>query len=594
MQYRVQVTINPVTGASYFGYPIYLQVTIDGTSRVTTTLKAANPSQWSSAIVYTSAWFTVENKTSGTTSVSFRIYSGSGSSRNTTYSYAMIVDPAASILAPVSGTLGQPMQLQLTRYGSDFIDTVTWKAGTQSGIIATLSQDTEFTFVPEISLAAQNTTGEAVQINFTVSTYQANGTELVAQSTRSAVAQIPATVVPTAALAVSDSTQVLDTYGKYVQGQSVLQLEVDAQEAYEAPITVYSITADGKSYNTQSVVAGGPIAGSGTLIASAYVSDARGRKSQTDFQNIEVIPWTRPVISNVTAERANSDGTPNETGDYAKITFDASISPVEQKNTARYSITYQSSARAATTIELTELNDQYVVSQKEVIFEAAAASAFEIQVIAQDAFAQSKAYSSIPIAFRIINAATSGDSIAFGRVSTPGKGFEVDMPATFYQNVTLPEEVIKAIVLAAHPVGSLYWSEDSTDPSEIFGGTWERIKDVFILAAGDTYAAGTTGGEATHTLTVDEIPSHSHSIHTANSTAPSQWNGAHLQRTNTGYYNNEHEGIINNTGGGAAHNNMPPYETYYCWKRIEDAADETTAILGAGENLIVTIDEPID
>lgn len=67
-------------------------------------------------------------------------------------------------------------------------------------------------------------------------------------------------------------------------------------------------------------------------------------------------------------------------------------------------------------------------------------------------------------------------------------------------------------ILAAHPVGSLYWSSQSTDPGTLFGGTWTRIKDKFILAAGDTYTNGATGGAATVTLTVNNMPSHSHTI----------------------------------------------------------------------------------
>ncbi len=52
------------------------------------------------------------------------------------------------------------------------------------------------------------------------------------------------------------------------------------------------------------------------------------------------------------------------------------------------------------------------------------------------------------------------------------------------------------ILLLAHPVGSLYWSMEATDPAALFGGTWEQIKDQFVLAAGDTYKAGTSGGAA--------------------------------------------------------------------------------------------------
>ncbi len=66
-------------------------------------------------------------------------------------------------------------------------------------------------------------------------------------------------------------------------------------------------------------------------------------------------------------------------------------------------------------------------------------------------------------------------------------------------------------ILAAHPVGSLYWTESTENPNTTFGGgTWVQIKDKFILAAGDTYTNKATGGIATVTLTVANLPSHSH------------------------------------------------------------------------------------
>lgn len=50
-----------------------------------------------------------------------------------------------------------------------------------------------------------------------------------------------------------------------------------------------------------------------------------------------------------------------------------------------------------------------------------------------------------------------------------------------------------------HPIGSIYISASSTNPGTIFGGTWSRIKDTFLIASGDTYSPGSTGGAATHT-----------------------------------------------------------------------------------------------
>lgn len=61
-----------------------------------------------------------------------------------------------------------------------------------------------------------------------------------------------------------------------------------------------------------------------------------------------------------------------------------------------------------------------------------------------------------------------------------------------------------------YPVGSIYMSVNATDPGKLFGGTWQRIKERFLLGAGDTHAAGNTGGEFEHTLTLDEMPSHIH------------------------------------------------------------------------------------
>lgn len=63
-----------------------------------------------------------------------------------------------------------------------------------------------------------------------------------------------------------------------------------------------------------------------------------------------------------------------------------------------------------------------------------------------------------------------------------------------------------------YPVGSVYITSSSTSPATAFGGTWTQIKDRFPIACGSTYANGTTGGKATHTLTVAKMPQHKHRL----------------------------------------------------------------------------------
>lgn len=125
---------------------------------------------------------------------------------------------------------------------------------------------------------------------------------------------------------------------------------------------------------------------------------------------------------------------------------------------------------------------------------------------------------------------------------------------------------ISTILSKVYPVGSIYMSVNSASPATLFGGTWERIKDQFLLAAGDKYAAGKTGGEATHTLTENEIPAHRHSIWFPNAGGEQS---AAIGYPEAGSKNTWYAEASKTAGagGGAAHNNMPPYLTVYVWKR---------------------------
>ena len=119
------------------------------------------------------------------------------------------------------------------------------------------------------------------------------------------------------------------------------------------------------------------------------------------------------------------------------------------------------------------------------------------------------------------------------------------------------------LVDLVYPVGSIYMSVNAVDPGTILGGTWEQIKDRFLLSAGDTYEGGATGGEATHTLSINEIPSHNHGIpHGYLGLTPAELNVSYSDTMKTGTYQ-----PTTSTGGNQPHNNMPPYLTVYMWKR---------------------------
>lgn len=140
---------------------------------------------------------------------------------------------------------------------------------------------------------------------------------------------------------------------------------------------------------------------------------------------------------------------------------------------------------------------------------------------------------------------------------------------------------MRTIIDTIYPVGAYFWSSEDKDPATFIGGTWEQVKDRFILAAGDTHAAGSTGGEAQHTLTVDEMPRHTHYSNDGwdGYTDINYRNDAYKYITygknNSGAYGDDpylstNSGIdttLSSTGGSKPHNNMPPYITAYCWHR---------------------------
>lgn len=124
--------------------------------------------------------------------------------------------------------------------------------------------------------------------------------------------------------------------------------------------------------------------------------------------------------------------------------------------------------------------------------------------------------------------------------------------------------------LAYYPIGAIYISVSETTPDELFGGTWEKIQGRFLLSSGnngDNYIRklNATGGEAVHSLTVDEMPSHKHNIN-----FDQIWNTnggqTSIGTTSGGPYDGAD--FTKSTGGSKPHNNMPPYLVVNMWKRI--------------------------
>ena len=134
-----------------------------------------------------------------------------------------------------------------------------------------------------------------------------------------------------------------------------------------------------------------------------------------------------------------------------------------------------------------------------------------------------------------------------------------------------------------YPIGSIYMSINDTNPSLLFGGTWEQLKDRFLLGSGDTYSNGDTGGSEKVTLTVNQMPKHAHEPSngsnygfltykqggtTTRSRFASGTSGAYTHQATT-QSDLEFSGATASSGNTESHENMPPYLVVYMWKRVE-------------------------
>lgn len=157
---------------------------------------------------------------------------------------------------------------------------------------------------------------------------------------------------------------------------------------------------------------------------------------------------------------------------------------------------------------------------------------------------------------------------------TSGTDFGSSLPSSLQSNQLFFQTLGSNYILDnVYPVGSIYMSVNSTNPKNLFGGTWEQIQGKFLFGMNSSYPAGSTGGEITHKLTSAEMPTHAHYMASGNGGGDGTWTpdaGLYLVNSVTDDKTTWWAQIgMNNAGGSEAHNNMPPYLSVYIWKRTK-------------------------
>ena len=596
------------SGGSYNSYERTAKywVSINGGNETEYSVSYTLPQSTTVSIVDTT--ITVNHETDGTGTVSVRTWMDTHISAGVvtkSESLTLTTIPRASDLNVSNGTLGVKQTITANKKNGGFTHTLSWKSGSYSGIIdeaKVLKSIWEFT--PSLDLATGSPNWTSVYCEFTLSTYKGNS--LVGSVSKTVTMAIPDSVIPTCSVALSDKKGYFSKFGGYIQGQSILHGIITANGAYGSTISSYSTSVNssiysGKTFDTDALLY------SGNNIVHTQVKDSRGRVASVE-NTIHVLSYSAPKITKLSVIRCNSDGTENDQGSYAKVTYSYSITYLNNNSSKGAVLKYKKSSE--TTWQSLTLDAKYTATDETRIIDADSGSSYDIALFISDDFYKDsnavKSQTSVSTGYCIYHVPASGKGITFGGIAE-SDGFNVKMPAKFSGSISAsgnyngryvtgtwlqttaatdlgrkPEKIavldgsgwiysraLSSLILeSVYPVGSIYMSVNSTSPATLFGGTWEAIQGKFLLGADNgTYKAGNTGGEATHTLTTSEMPSHNHAVYYPNAgaadhSAPGNYPDGPSDST---YY--AVGSYTSSVGGGKAHNNMPPYLAVYIWKR---------------------------
>ena len=486
--------------------------------------------------------------------------------------------PRASSLTAAGVELGKEMTITITRAAEGFTDTVTWSCGSQSGTIATKTALKQLKWTPPVSLASQAPEAARVAVVLTVTSFL-NGSQVGSKNT-TVQCTIPESVVPTLSVTVADRMGHTDKFGGYVQNQSQARVVTQAAGVYGS--TIKSITAKCGALSASGADVSFALGQSGSVPITVTVTDSRGRSASFET-SITVLPYRLPQVTIREAYRCDGTGQQQPDGQWLKVVFDGSVTALAGNSATYRGICTVHNGDTTRTVLLSDYTGQQTVTAGSFLLTAGVDTAYDCRVSVQDDFHTVTGVDMlVSVAFALMDFCRDTKAVGIGmRAKNAGKlsiGLDTDMDEHSIGNLADPQEAQDAATKAyvdrnagtPYPVGSIYMSIFDTSPASLFGGTWERLKDRFLLAAGDTYEALTMGGEAEHTLTVDEMPKHNHDFQASYSdiATGSEVNGKILAG---GDYNSWlwNFARTNDSGWNAPHNNMPPYLAVYMWARVE-------------------------
>lgn len=275
------------------------------------------------------------------------------------------------------------------------------------------------------------------------------------------------------------------------------------------------------------------------------------------------IAFIPPRVNNFSAFRCTSDGTASDSGTYFKVSFnwttDKPLSSIKVRwKTASGTIWTNSTIAASGTI-----------GTASSVFGSGAISvdnSYDVEVIVTDTMGSTPTKAIVPGRLYPIDVLGGGHGVSIGKPAEIQDCFDVVWDIR-EKGTRLEDKYMKMAdwLNVVYPVNSIYITFSHTSPANLFGGTWTRLSSYFLYGTGAGGVIGETGGSTSHTLTIDEMPSHRHD---ATLYAPeraaigsSDYWAAMYDKSQTSIHTTY-------VGGGKAFEIVPPFIKVSIWRRV--------------------------